>query len=164
MIKSAMQFFMVISPKNFYFSQVLHLNQKSIDKCPPVFSRECYFTPNIHSIKVAWEFRKEYREKNSALERLKNVEIFDSDSIFNRKTKEKKASVNEWSAAVRDKVSNIISRKNDLLTRHNEILAQIRSLSFVSTNDDLQNFFIPPGYSVSNNGIEKVADEFMISV
>ncbi len=77
--------------------------------------------------------------------------------------KEKKASVNEWSAAVRDKVSNIISRKNDLLTRHNEILAQIRSLSFVSTNDDLQNFFIPPGYSVSNNGIEKVAGESMIS-
>ncbi|MBQ3442717.1 MAG: PriCT-2 domain-containing protein, partial [Selenomonadaceae bacterium] len=124
-------------------------------------------------------------EKNDAIERLKNVDTFDSDSIFsedvlnaaafaklfdkkvfsdfkseitlfNRKTKEKKASVNEWNAVVRDKAADINSRQNDLLTRHNEIQAQIRSLSFVATNNDLQNFSIPAGYSVSNNGIEKV--------
>ena len=132
-------------------------------------------------------------EKNAAIEHLKNVETFDSDSvfaedalnaaafaklfdkktfsdfkseitIFNRKTKEKKASVNEWSAVVRDKAADIISRQNDLLTRHNEIQAQIRSLSFVATNNDLQNFSIPAGYSVSNNGIEKVAGESLITV
>ena len=50
------------------------------------------------------------------------------------------------------------------MTRHNEILAQIRSLSFVVNNDDLQNFSIPAGYSVSNNGVEKVAGESMITV
>ncbi|MBQ3444487.1 MAG: DUF927 domain-containing protein, partial [Selenomonadaceae bacterium] len=55
-------------------------------------------------------------------------------------------------------------RQNDLLTRHNEIQAQIRSLSFVATNNDLQNFSIPAGYSVSNNGIEKVAGESLITV
>ena len=132
-------------------------------------------------------------EKNSALENLKNVETFDSDSIFsedvlnaaafaklfdkkafsdfkseitlfNRKTKEKKASVNEWSALVRDKASEIHSRQNDLLTRHNEIQAQIQSLAFIAQNDDLQNFSIPPGYSVSINGIEKVAGESLILV
>ena len=132
-------------------------------------------------------------EKNAAIEHLKNVETFDSDSVFaediltaaafakifdkktfsdfkgeitlfNRKTKEKKASVNEWSAVVRDKANEINSRQNDLLTRHNEIQAQIRSLSFVTTNDDLQNFSIPAGYSVSNNGVEKVAGESMITV
>ena len=132
-------------------------------------------------------------EKNSALEYLKNVETFDSDSIFsddvltatafaklfdkktfsdfkseitlfNRKTKEKKASVNEWSALVRDKASEISSRKNDLLTHHNEILAQIQSLSFVANNNDLQNFAIPSGYSISNNGVEKVAGESMVTV
>lgn len=92
-------------------------------------------------------------EKNSALERLKNVEIFDSYSIF---------SDDVLTAAVFAKLfdkkvfSDITSRKNDLLTRHNEILAQIRYLSFVSTNDHLQNFSILPGYSVSNNGIEKM--------
>ena len=132
-------------------------------------------------------------EKNAAIEHLKNVETFDSDSIFsqdvltaaafaklfdkktfsdfkseitlfNRKTKEKKASVNEWNAVVRDKAADINSRQNDLLTRHNEIQAQIRSLSFVATNNDLQNFSIPAGYSVSNNGIEKVAGESLITV
>ena len=132
-------------------------------------------------------------EKNAAIEHLKNVETFGSDSIFsqdvltaaafaklfdkktfsdfkseitlfNRKTKEKKASVNEWSAVVRDKAAELNSRKNDLLTRHNEILAQIRSLSFVAQNDDLQSFSIPSGYSVSNNGVEKVAGENMILV
>lgn len=132
-------------------------------------------------------------EKNAAIEHLKSVDTFDSDSIFsqdvltaaafakifdkktfsdfkgeitlfNRKTKEKKASVNEWSAVVRDKAAEINSRQNDLLTRHNEIQAKIRSLSFVATNDDLQNFSIPAGYSVCDNGVEKVAGESMITV
>ena len=165
---------------------------------PETLEKKKFSTSSIDELKA--ELRENAKaladfdvEKNSALERLKNVETFDSDSIFsddvltaaafaklfdkkvfsdfkgaitlfNRKKKEKKASVNEWSAAVRDKVFDIKSKKNDLLTRHNEILAQIRSLSFISTNDDLQNFSIPPGYSVSNNGIEKVAGESMISV
>ena len=145
----------------------------------------------LHSIKKALaDFNV---EKNSALELLKNVETFDSDSIFsddiltaaafaklfdkkafsdfkseitlfNRKTKEKKASVNEWSALIRDKAFEISSRKNDLMTRHNEINAQIKSLSFVANNNDLQNFAIPSGYSVSSNGVEKVAGESMITV
>ncbi len=132
-------------------------------------------------------------EKNSALEHLKSIETFDSKTVFSTdvvtaaafarifdkqafsdfrrevknygdKHKDQKASVNEWLADVRNKAAEIISRQNDLLTRHNEILAQIRSLSFVAQNDDLQSFSIPSGYSVSNNGIEKVAGESMISV
>ena len=50
------------------------------------------------------------------------------------------------------------------MTLHNEIQAQVKFLSFVATNDDLQSFSIPAGYSVSNNGIEKVAGESMITV
>lgn len=132
-------------------------------------------------------------EKNSALKRLKSIGTFDSKTVFANdvvtaaafarlfdkqafsdfrrevknygdKHKEEKASVNDWLADVRDKATDINSRQNDLLTRHNEILAQIRSLSFVATNDDLQSFSIPSGYSVSINGIEKVAGESMIPV
>ena len=133
-------------------------------------------------------------EQNAAIQLLKNTETFDSDTIFseeilnaaafaklfdkktfsdfkseitifNRKTKEKKASVNEWSAVVRDKVADIFSRKNDLLTRHNEILAQINSLSFISTHDVLQGLIFPNGYSVSNEGgIEKVKGDSIITV
>ena len=145
----------------------------------------------LHSIKKALsDFDT---EKNTSLEHLKSIEIFDSKTVFatdvvtaaafallfdkqafsdfrrevknyGDKHKEEKASVNEWLADVRNKAADINSRQNDLLTRHNEIQAQIRSLSFVATNDDLQNFSIPAGYSVSNNGIEKVAGENMISV
>ena len=132
-------------------------------------------------------------EKNTSLEHLKNIEIFDSKTVFatdvvtaaafallfdkqafsdfrrevknyGDKHKEEKASVNEWLADVRNKAADIFSRQNDLLTRHNEIQAQIQSLSFIANNNDLQNFSIPSGYSVSNNGIEKVAGENMILV
>ena len=132
-------------------------------------------------------------EKSAAIELLKSIETFDSKTVFSTdvvtaaafaklfdkqafsefrrevknygdKHKDQKTSVNDWLADVRNKAAEIISRQNDLLTRHNEILAQIRSLSFVAQNDDLQSFSIPSGYSVSNNGIEKVAGESMISV
>ena len=132
-------------------------------------------------------------EKNSALEHLKSIETFDSKTVFSTdvitaaafakifdrqifsdfkravkdygdKHKDQKASVNDWLADVRDKTVEINSRQNDLLTRHNEIQAQINSLSFVTQNDELQNFSIPAGYSVSNNGVEKVAGESLIYV
>ena len=132
-------------------------------------------------------------EKDAALKQISNVETFDSDTVFseeiikaaafarlfdkktfsdlkgaitarNRKNVDKKVTVNEWLAEIRDKATEITSRQNDLLAQRNEIQAQIRSLSFVAQNDDLQNFGIPSGYSVNENGIEKVAGETMISV
>lgn len=132
-------------------------------------------------------------EKNEALKLIRNVETFDSDTVFseevikaaafarlfdkkvfsdfrgaitsrNRNAKDKKVSVTDWLAEIRDKATEISSRKNDLLAQRNEIQAQIRSLSFVAQNEDLQNFVIPSGYSVSENGIEKFAGEAMISV
>ena len=132
-------------------------------------------------------------EKNEALKQIRNVETFDSDTVFseeviksaafarvfdkkafsdfrgaitsrNRNAKDKKVSVTDWLAEIRDKATEIGSRQNDLLTRRNEIQAQIHSLSFIANVDDLQNFYIPSGYSVSENGIEKVAGETMISV
>ena len=118
-------------------------------------------------------------EKNTSLEHLKSIETFDSKTVFatnvvtaaafallfdkqafsdlrreiklyGDKHKEEKAGILDWSADVRAKASEINSRKNDLLIRHNEILAQIQSLSFVAQNDDLQNFSIPAGYSGEN--------------
>ena len=132
-------------------------------------------------------------EKNGALKQIRDVENFDSDTVFsegviksaafarvfdkkafsdfrgaitsrNRNAKDKKVSVTDWLAEIRDKATEISSRQNDLLTRRNEIQAQIHSLSFIADVNDLQNFYIPSGYSVSENGIEKVAGETMISV
>ena len=133
-------------------------------------------------------------EKNAALLKLRNLETFDSNSIFaddlltasafaflfdkkafsdlrldiknfGIKNKDKKVSVNDWLADVKDRAAEIRSRRDDLITRHNEIQAQINSLTFVSAHDVLQGLTFPEGYSVSSKGgVEKVKGESVITV
>lgn len=133
-------------------------------------------------------------EKKAALEILRNVEKFDEDTVFaddvvkaaafaklfdkkifsgfkaeitlsNRNTKEKKVSVNDWLTEVKNKVAEISSHKNELITRRNEVQAKINSLSFIKDNDlsDFSDF--PDGYSVSaKDGIFKIDGEKIIQV
>ena len=133
-------------------------------------------------------------EKKDALDKLRNLETFDSDSVFaddlltaaafaflfdkkafsdlrldiknfGIKNKDKKISVNDWLSDVKDKAASLRSRRDDLITRHNEIQVQINSLAFISTNDVLQGLTFPEGYSVSaKSGIEKVKGESIITV
>ena len=133
-------------------------------------------------------------DKKAALELLRNVETFDSNTIFSdeiitaaafafifdkkafsdlrldiknygNKYKDKKISLNDWLADVKDKASEINSRQKDLIARHNQIQAQISSLSFISAYDVLQGLTFPEGYSVSTkSGIEKVKGESVITV
>ncbi|MBO4780670.1 MAG: DUF927 domain-containing protein, partial [Selenomonadaceae bacterium] len=134
------------------------------------------------------------RHKNDALTKLHNVEVFDSDTVFSEeiiqasafarvfdkkvfsdfklaiknygnKNKDKKVSVHDWLADVKDKAEEISSRQNDLLIRRNEIQAQIHSFSFIADNDVLQGLSFPAGYSVtSDGGIEKIEGEKVIQV
>ena len=132
-------------------------------------------------------------EKKTALELLRSVKIFDSETVFaddivtagafarlfdkqaysnfkreiklfGDKHRDKKATVNDWVAVVRDKADAISSRRSDLTTQRNEILAQIKSLSFVADDDTLGDIVIPPDYSISPDGIEKIAGESMITI
>lgn len=133
-------------------------------------------------------------EKNKALEHLGGVETFDNETIFsevvltaaafarlfdskafsdfkgsitlfNQKTKDKKASVSDWLRAVKEKVSEIDARHKELLNRKNEIQTQINSLSFVAGHDLLKGFSFPAGYSVSaQSGISKIDGEKIITV
>ena len=133
-------------------------------------------------------------EKKVALDKLRNLETFDSDSLFTDelltaaafaflfdkkvfsdlrldiknfgiKNKNKKVSVNDWLSDVKDKAASLRSRRDDLITQHNQIQAQINSLTFVSTNDVLQGLTFPEGYSVSaKSGIEKIKGESVITV
>ena len=164
-------------------------DKKKIDEEP---------TSQIDSLKIELQSTKKALadfnfEKISALERLKNIETFDSNTVFSAdvvtaaafaklfdkqafsdfrrevklygdKHPTEKASVHDWNANVKDTADTLKRRQTDLLTRHNDILAQIHSLTFIADHDDLQNFAIPSGYSVSNNGIEKVAGENLITV
>ena len=133
-------------------------------------------------------------EKNTALERLKTVKSFDSDTVFsddimtaaafarifdkkafsnfkgeitlsNRKTKEKKVSVNDWIADVKDKAADIETRYAELIALKTEIQARINSLSFVSEHNLLKGLTFPEGYSISlKGGVEKVKGENIITV
>ena len=132
-------------------------------------------------------------EKDRALEMLRAVTVFDSDTVFSDmivtagafarlfdkqaysnfkreiklfgdKNRDKKATVNDWVAVVRDKADLISSRRSELATQRNEILAQIKSLSFVTDNDTLGSILFPPEYSISADGIEKIAGESMITI
>ena len=133
-------------------------------------------------------------EKSAALEKLRNVETFDSETVFadevvtagafallfdkqaysdfrreiklfGDKHKDKKAAVNAWVADVHDKADALRSRRADLITRRNQIQAQINSLSFVGKHDALKDSVIPEGYSISEtSGIVKVDGEKSIPV
>ena len=132
-------------------------------------------------------------EKADAIRLLNSVESFDSDTVFsdeiikaaafaklfdpeafsafksaialyNRKNKEKRTSVHDWSACVRNAIDKLIARKEDLLTRRNKIATQLQSASFFAKNDDLQNMSLPPGYIMSDNGIEKLVGKSVVRV
>ena len=112
-------------------------------------------------------------EKDKALENLRAVKVFDSDTVFSDmivtagafarlfdkqaysnfkreiklfgdKNRDKKATVNDWVAVVRDKADLISSCRSELAAQRNEILAQIKSLSFVADDDTLGGIVIPP--------------------
>lgn len=134
------------------------------------------------------------KEKDAALERLRNLKKFDSETMFSKdivtaaafaflfdkqafsnikreiriygdKHKAEKVSVFDWLAYIKDKAEEISSRQKNLLTRRTEIKAQISSLSFIATDDMLAGIVIPKGYSISDeHGLEKVSGESMITI
>ena len=133
-------------------------------------------------------------QKNAALKLLLSIDKFDSSTVFSNevltagafaflfdkqaysnfkrelklygdKHPTEKAAVNDWIAAVKHKADEISSRQNSLLTRHNEIQAQINSWYFVSANDTLQGLTFPEGYSVTpKGGIGKIKGDSLIIV
>lgn len=156
-------------------------------------------TAKIYSLKTELsKLEKEIadfdKEKDAALEKLRDVEKFDSDTVFSEevitaaafarltdrkafdnfrrevkiygdKHKDEKVAVNNWLADVRDRAKEIQSRESDLITRRNKIKAQIQSLAFVGEHDLLKEFIIPFEYSISvEGGIEKVEGNKFIQV
>ena len=133
-------------------------------------------------------------ERDGALEKIRNLDKFDSDTMFSKdiltaaafarlfdkqafsnlkreirmygdKHRAEKVSINDWLADVKDRSEAINSRHNLLLTRRTEIKAQISSLSFIATDDKLAGIVIPNGYSISDeHGVEKVSGEGMITI
>ena len=129
------------------------------------------------------------KEKSNAIEKLNSVISFDRDSVFaddilNAAAFAKLYSVKtysafkadiqnqnkrdsfllEWRGEVKGKAADVKSREIELLTRRNEIQAKITSTKFISQYDDLKNFIIPEGYSVSENGVKKVVGERLVDV
>lgn len=132
-------------------------------------------------------------QRDAALERLKNVETFDSATVFaddvveaaafarlydkqafsdlrravkvyGDKNKDAKVSVNDWLADVRDKVVELETRRKDLAARSNDLQAQIKSAEFIAADDELRGVKRPDGYEISDNGIWLVEGERLIQV
>lgn len=172
----------------------LHSNSKSSDKkkLDDPATQIDLLKSKLQSVNKALDdFDK---EKSTALEKLRNLEKFDSNTMFSKdiiiaaafaklfdkqafsnlkreirnygdKNRTEKISVNEWNADVKDKADEILSRKNLLLNTRTEIKAEINSLSFAISDDVARNITFPKGYSISSeNGIEKVAGESMITI
>ena len=130
--------------------------------------------------------------KTAAIEHLRNVETFDSGTVFseeiisaaafarlydrqafsefkigitsrNRKTQDKKVSFSDWLADVKEKVAEIEDEHSALDARINRLRAQIETLKFSATSNELK---IPclPDYQISANGIFKVEGEKLIPV
>ena len=132
------------------------------------------------------EFEK---EKIAAIESLKDVETFGSETVFDEKIltaaafarlydkkaysdfyraiknygdkhKDEKAMMNSWIGAVKEKAEEISYRDNDLTAEHNTILAAIKNKSFVDKNPIMENFTLPTGYVYSmDSGIAKFIDD-----
>ena len=119
-------------------------------------------------------------KKKTALERLRNLQSFDNDAVFsddiieaaafaklddrqlfsnvknsitarNRAAQDKKVSVNDWLAEIKDKAAEIVSRRADLNAQLNQITAEKNSQRFCAESG-LNNFIIPAGYSVTTQG------------
>ena len=133
-------------------------------------------------------------EKNSALEKLRELETFDSQTVFSEeilqaaafadiydkqlssgfkrdvknygdKHPDKKVRITDWLADVKNRAKEITQRKADLMTRRNSIQAQINSQVFVNENDLLAGRKIPDGFTISKEfGTEKISGEDMILV
>lgn len=164
----------------------------------PEFSKKKSSSAQIEELKEALrEVNKALAdfdtEKDAALEKLRSIETFDSDTVFSDeivtagafayifdkqsysnlrreiklygdKYPSKKAGVNEWIAQVKGKAEEISRRREQMATRRNGIQTKIKTLKFVAVNDILAKIEIPTGYGISENGIEKDAGENSITV
>lgn len=128
-------------------------------------------------------------EKDAAIEKLKNVEKFDAETVFadeiitgaafafvddrkffsefkgeialcNRKTKDAKVDVRSWLVDVKDKAVEIYDRKKALTARLDVIKAQISAVGFARQNDDImQGMCFPTDYQITPHGLVRVDDK-----
>lgn len=132
-------------------------------------------------------------QKDAALERLRNVETFDSDTVladdvveaaafaklydrralsafkraiknYGNEHKDSVVNANDFRDCVKDKADELATRRAELTARATDLQAQINSVEFLAADDDLRGIKIPYGYSVNNSGIQLVAGEKLIPV
>ena len=131
-------------------------------------------------------------QKTAALERLRDVQSFDNTTVFSEeiieaaafaknydtglysqfardvklygdKHKDVKADMNSWKGTVKNKALELDARRCDLVTRINQLRAQIETSKFATSSDML----IPtlPDYQITQEfGIAKVSGEKLIPV
>lgn len=124
-------------------------------------------------------------EKNTALEKLRNLEKFGFDDVtddeiinatgfarvfepalytglrhdiklWKKSHSDDSVDMNDFGRDTKDRAEEIQKRYDKLLARRNEIQAQINTQKFIAKNDLISKFAIPAGYCVTANGVEKI--------
>ena len=192
----------MIDHKGVYYykvERVLQLKEVYRPDWETAWTGENYPTTKIDSLKEELrEVNKDLadfdKEKDAALEKLRDCQAFDSDTVFSpsilqaaafakvydnqlfsgfkrdvktygTKHPDQKVYLKDWLDEIKIYATEITQRKADLMTRRNSLQAKIKAQSFVDNNDLLAGRKIPDGFTISKEfGTEKVSGEDMILV
>ena len=130
--------------------------------------------------------------KTAAIETLQNIDIFDSEKILTDEILNAAALAEIFAPVVFTKFKNdvqkycknhdngvklpdlaasmknfkqaILTQKSALYSRRRKIQAEIDSLNFTSNNSVMNGLQIPDGYSITDNGVEKITGEKSITI
>lgn len=163
---------------------------KTLDSEVPANVNSEDFDAEINSLEIELqEAEKELAdfdaERDSAIESLREIEIFDKETVFSdsvlkaaafakifnrqvfsqlktaiqlfkKKHQESGVSLPDFNAAVSDFQRSILARRTELEIRRAKIKGQIKTLKFVAANDLLKGLCFPDGFIISPYGIERI--------
>lgn len=137
--------------------------------------------------KLAADVKTFEEEKKAAIEYLKNLETFDRNTVTSEETlkaasfaklfdtqafskfkadlksygvehPKEKVTLPDLTAAMKDFITEIDTRKQNLTRRGNVLIASKDTANFFAKNDFLNNFNCPPNYSISAVGVFEQRD------
>ena len=150
--------------------------------------------PDSEKMKAIEKKKAEFEtDREAAIEYLKGVESFDSETIFSadtikgaafaklydvaafsefkqrlsnygREHKSEKISLFDFYAAVKPETEAIEVRKSALDYEYNLAKAAVQNKRFMAENDVLQSFKIPEGFEIGDRGVFKVTEKGLIPI
>lgn len=150
--------------------KTLQKNLKAVRQKMEDFNEEV--KANVEKLKNQSTFDRDSAFADEVLQAAAFAKLFDGKTFSDFKagiqnhiaTNKTEKFLKDWLECVKEKVVEITDRRKDLATQHTTINAKILSLKFIDAHDELKNFVFPAGYSVTENGIEKIVGDKSLTV